>query len=59
MQVSKQKFCIKILVCKHYFGLLNTFNEKRQGSGTVRIRCRILIHTQQTPIKLPTVPTLN
>ncbi len=28
MQVSKKKFCIKILVCKHYFSLLTTFIRK-------------------------------
>ncbi len=35
------KFCVKILVCKHYFSPLNTFMRK----GRIWIRSRIRIHT--------------
>jgi hypothetical protein len=31
-----RKFCIKILFCNHYFSPLNTFYEKREGSGLVK-----------------------
>ncbi len=32
-----QSFCIKILFCKQYFSLLNTFMKKREGSRSIHL----------------------